>query len=103
MRMTIPRSQGKQAYYDARKSSWGDIFPHDPKNPPQVRYQSAGKDNNNIAELPGADIGKRKNKGHKKQVASYDSIAADLKESKKQRRREFARKTQEFENDDQTS
>lgn len=37
MRMTIPRSQGKQPYYDARKSGWGDIFPHLPKNPAQER------------------------------------------------------------------
>ena len=36
--MTVPKSQGKQPYYDARKSSWGDIFPHEPKNPPQVKY-----------------------------------------------------------------
>ena len=38
LRMTVPKSQGKQSFYDARKSSWGDIFPHEPKNPPQVRY-----------------------------------------------------------------
>ena len=38
MRMTIPKSQGKQPFYDARKSSWGDIFPHEPKNPPQERF-----------------------------------------------------------------
>ena len=38
LRMTVPKSQGKQPFYDARKSSWGDIFPHEPKNPPQVRY-----------------------------------------------------------------
>ncbi|KAE8233185.1 hypothetical protein CF326_g1782 [Tilletia indica] len=31
-RFTIPKSAGKQAYQDARKSSWGDIFPHPPKN-----------------------------------------------------------------------
>ena len=37
MRMIIPRSQGKQPYYDARKSGWGDIFPHLPKNPAQER------------------------------------------------------------------
>ncbi|KAI9229601.1 MAG: mitochondrial small ribosomal subunit Rsm22-domain-containing protein, partial [Piptocephalis tieghemiana] len=30
-RMTIPRSQGKIPYYDARKSRWGDLFPHPPK------------------------------------------------------------------------
>ncbi|KAH8916167.1 Rsm22-domain-containing protein [Atractiella rhizophila] len=29
----IPRSQGRQAYYDARKSHWGDAFPHRPKRP----------------------------------------------------------------------
>ena len=40
MRMTIPRSQGKQPYYDARKSSWGDIFPHKPKNAPQIRIST---------------------------------------------------------------
>jgi ribosomal protein RSM22 (predicted rRNA methylase) len=38
MRMTIPRSQGKQPYYDARKSGWGDIFPHPPKNSAQERH-----------------------------------------------------------------
>jgi ribosomal protein RSM22 (predicted rRNA methylase) len=38
MRMIIPRSQGKQPYYDARKSVWGDIFPHPPKNPAQERH-----------------------------------------------------------------
>jgi ribosomal protein RSM22 (predicted rRNA methylase) len=26
--MVIPRSQGKQVYYDARKSTRGDLFPH---------------------------------------------------------------------------
>jgi len=38
MRTIIPRSQGKQSYYDARKSSSGDIFPHQPKNPGQERH-----------------------------------------------------------------
>jgi ribosomal protein RSM22 (predicted rRNA methylase) len=36
-RHTIPKSQGKQAYYDARKSSWGDSFPWEGKNGPQIR------------------------------------------------------------------
>ncbi|KAK2461490.1 hypothetical protein APHAL10511_005953 [Amanita phalloides] len=45
MRMTIPRSQGRQPYYDARKSSWGDIFPHQPKNPGQERHLSSKKQN----------------------------------------------------------
>ncbi|GAA6063952.1 hypothetical protein JCM10212_004907 [Sporobolomyces blumeae] len=34
-RHTIPKSQGRQEYYDARKSAWGDSFPHAPKNGPQ--------------------------------------------------------------------
>ncbi|KAH9050521.1 Rsm22-domain-containing protein [Lactarius hengduanensis] len=38
LRMTVPKSQGNQPYYDARKSAWGDTFPHEPKNPPQVRF-----------------------------------------------------------------
>ena len=95
MRLTIPRSQGKQPYYDARKSSWGDIFPHDPKNPPQVRFQTSVKDKNDGTELPGSDIGKRKNKAHRKQVTSYDKIAADVKESKKHRRREYSAKAED--------
>ncbi|KAF8711656.1 Mitochondrial small ribosomal subunit Rsm22, partial [Rhizoctonia solani] len=36
-RITIPRSQGKQAYYDARKASWGDAFPHPPRITPLIR------------------------------------------------------------------
>ncbi|KAI8353357.1 mitochondrial small ribosomal subunit Rsm22-domain-containing protein [Blakeslea trispora] len=31
-RMTIPRSQGKIPYRDARKAMWGDLFPHPSKN-----------------------------------------------------------------------
>ncbi|KAI5480354.1 hypothetical protein MNV49_000929 [Pseudohyphozyma bogoriensis] len=31
-RHIIPKSQGRQAYYDARKASRGDSFPHPPKN-----------------------------------------------------------------------
>lgn len=66
MRMTIPRSQGKQPYYDARKSSWGDIFPHNPKNTPQVRI-SAPTNGINSSELPGSDIGKRQLKVQNRQ------------------------------------
>lgn len=40
MRMTVPKSQGKQPFYDARKSDWGDMFPHDPKNRPQIRFEA---------------------------------------------------------------
>jgi ribosomal protein RSM22 (predicted rRNA methylase) len=31
-RMVIPKSQGKGEFRDARKSRWGDLFPHDAKN-----------------------------------------------------------------------
>ncbi|KAG9122277.1 37S ribosomal protein S22 [Ceratobasidium sp. 392] len=56
-RITIPKSQGKQAYYDARKANWGDAFPHAPRIVPKVRTRGirrlgpfvpndeAGKDN----------------------------------------------------------
>lgn len=30
-RMIVPKSQGKQIYYDARKLNWGDLFPHQAK------------------------------------------------------------------------
>lgn len=39
-RLTISRSRGKQEFYDARKSSWGDSFPHEPTIPPVLRYKS---------------------------------------------------------------
>lgn len=36
-RIVIPRSQGKQHYYDARKANWGDLFPHEPRNGEVIR------------------------------------------------------------------
>lgn len=60
-RLTIPRSQGKQPYYDARKSSWGDIFPHPPKNRAIVRYPAASTSayasSSNIGSSPITGIG----------------------------------------------
>jgi hypothetical protein len=35
--MTFAKSHSKQAYHDARKASWGDIFPHSPKGKEVVR------------------------------------------------------------------
>lgn len=58
MRMTIPRSQGKQPFYDARKSSWGDIFPHEPKNRPQERYAPTRSKRLDGTPLKGDHIGK---------------------------------------------
>lgn len=41
-RFTIPKSQGKQAYSDARKSHWGDLFPHLAKNGNEKRPKRRG-------------------------------------------------------------
>ncbi|TBU34443.1 Rsm22-domain-containing protein [Dichomitus squalens] len=84
MRMTIPKSQGKQPYYDARKSSWGDIFPHEPKNPPQLRRQPA-----HPGDTPsqGQDIGKRRHHKADFKKASYAKLAEDIKERRRDQRR----------------
>ena len=87
MRMTIPRSQGKQPYYDARKSSWGDIFPHSSKNPPQERKSK--KDSESVHS--GDDIGKRKDLHRRRERASYTNLAGNLKENKKLSKKEYAR------------
>lgn len=42
-RFTIPKSQGKQAYSDARKSTWGDAFPHLSKHGSAVREKGNRK------------------------------------------------------------
>jgi ribosomal protein RSM22 (predicted rRNA methylase) len=85
MRMTIPKSQGKQAYYDARKSAWGDIFPHEPKNSPQERYTPAST--KGAVATKGADIGKRNGTEERarwsEKRTSYDAIAKEIKKSKK--------------------
>jgi ribosomal protein RSM22 (predicted rRNA methylase) len=35
-RINVPKSQGKQIYTDARKSHWGDLWPHPPKGTPII-------------------------------------------------------------------
>ena len=90
MRLTIPRSQGKQAYYDARKSSWGDIFPHEPKNPPQVKYTSSRGSRNNAN---GSDIGKGEQR--RSRSTTYEKLNSDIKDAKKQRRQERLRRAHE--------
>ena len=90
MRLTIPRSQGKQPYYDARKSSWGDMFPHPPKNAPQERYQPRFY-RKGACPPSGSDIGKRKELHRKRECASYDGIADQMKEQKKLSKRDYAR------------
>lgn len=36
-RLTVARSHGKQAYHDARKTNWGDLWPHEIKGKTSVR------------------------------------------------------------------
>ncbi|OXG74970.1 3-methyl-2-oxobutanoate hydroxymethyltransferase [Cryptococcus neoformans Gb118] len=36
-RLTYTKSHSKQSYHDARKSSWGDLFPHTSKGKPVIR------------------------------------------------------------------
>ena len=90
MRMTIPKSQGKQPFYDARKSSWGDIFPHPPKKSPIERYQPKS---NKAGQPPktGGDIGKRRDPFKGKERADYTTIAKSLREGKKLSKRDYAR------------
>jgi ribosomal protein RSM22 (predicted rRNA methylase) len=92
MRITIPKSQGKQPFYDARKSSWGDLFPHEPKNAPQERYQPTrtSKKEGGTTPVKGEHIGKRYKK-EKVVRTSYASLADDLKEKKKQVRKKRLR------------
>lgn len=86
MRLTIPKSQGKQPFYDARKSSWGDIFPHPPKNRPQERLQSTREGGSK-----GDDIGKRaKGRDRPKGERSYLKVEEALKERKRASRRDRA-------------
>ncbi|KAI9570198.1 Rsm22-domain-containing protein [Boletus coccyginus] len=82
MRLTIPKSQGKQLFYDARKSSWGDIFPHPPKNKPIERFQPTDEGTTPkqqcIRDAKGSDVGKRskgrgkKDKTHERSYAALD-------------------------------
>jgi Predicted rRNA methylase len=92
MRLTIPKSQGKQPYYDARKSAWGDIFPHQPKNPPQERHQPLrAKREGGTTPTRGADIGKRRQSNRTNGRASYQAVSDSLKEKRKKTRRDRIR------------
>ena len=91
MRMTIPKSQGKQPFYDARKSSWGDLFPHAPKNPPQERSQpQRAKRQGGATPAKGSDIGKRKSGNVKTVTSSYGKLSEGIKVQKKRVRKERA-------------
>lgn len=45
-RIVVPKSQGKSIYYDARKSQWGDLWPHPPKAQPIVHSDFSKKGRN---------------------------------------------------------
>ncbi|SPO21405.1 uncharacterized protein UTRI_00882 [Ustilago trichophora] len=58
-RFTISKASGKQAYQDARKSKWGDLFPHPPRGRSVVKvlnpltaleWQNASEENGAILE-----------------------------------------------------
>ncbi|GAA6004821.1 hypothetical protein JCM11491_002245 [Sporobolomyces phaffii] len=61
-RHTIPKSQGRQEYYDARKSAWGDAFPHAPKNGPQPSPSTSQALPTSPTRSATDDAGKPKNK-----------------------------------------
>ena len=89
MRLTIPKSQGKQVFYDARKSSWGDIFPHSSKNKEVERYRPS-VEGSTIKK--GNDIGKRgANTVDGKIKYSYEKLESDIKNRKKDERRQRRR------------
>ncbi|KAI0348145.1 Rsm22-domain-containing protein [Trametopsis cervina] len=91
MRMTIPKSQGKQPFYDARKSSWGDIFPHEPKNRPHEKFSPQHEgENPSPKDRDRPARSRHDDKRHK----SYTRLAEDLNEHKKKIRHQkllFAR------------
>ena len=89
MRLTIPRSQGKQAFYDARKSSWGDLFPHVPKIKPLERSQPKSRNKNKNFVGSGSDIGKR-GKHKTEEGPSYANLSmTGPRSSKKLTKRTF--------------
>jgi ribosomal protein RSM22 (predicted rRNA methylase) len=82
--MTIPKSQGKQTYYDARKSTWGDMFPHPSKNKEVERYRPPTE---GVSVRKGSDIGKRGiNRDGKKTKYSYEKLEKEIKSRKKDER-----------------
>lgn len=94
-RHTIPKSQGRQAYYDARKSAWGDSFPHPPKNGPQPSPSTAASAMDQLAlvdEMSGKPRSKFggdvKQRGKKAEREHGKREARVLREDGKRARRE---------------
>lgn len=85
MRVTIPKSQGKQPYYDARKSAWGDIFPHPSKNKEVERYRPQVE---GALVRKGNGNGKRGVNPDDKIKHSYEKLESEIKDRKKGERRQ---------------
>lgn len=54
-RYVCSKRQGKQVYTDARKSHWGDSFPHEPANTPVVRDRGIKR----LSDMPGQHKNKK--------------------------------------------
>jgi hypothetical protein len=54
--LTVAKSDTKQIYHDARKSSWGDLFPHRPKAAEIERNRGIKKLNKIKPLVEAADI-----------------------------------------------
>ncbi|KAJ9101137.1 hypothetical protein QFC21_003355 [Naganishia friedmannii] len=68
VRLTVAKSDTKQVYHDARKSSWGDLFPHRPKAAEIERTRGIKKLNKVKPLNEEADI----------ELAEDDALALDL-------------------------
>jgi ribosomal protein RSM22 (predicted rRNA methylase) len=88
--MTITKGQGKQEYYDARKSRWGDIFPHASKKKLVVRFEAKeGHIKESKRTAP------ERKKGMSENDNSYQAIFAKIEASKKRVRKQRARAEEE--------
>jgi ribosomal protein RSM22 (predicted rRNA methylase) len=85
--MTIPKSQGKQPYYDARKSQWGDLFPHGSKNKLVQRFPPGP---GVVIKGKGQDVSKWKDYGEP-QAFSYENVSDILKRRRWKEDRERVR------------
>lgn len=106
MRLTVPKSQGRQAFYDARKSLWGDIFPHPSKNKPIERFQPTDEGTTSkqqsIQSAKGSDVGKR-SKGRDRKDKTYERSYAALDDTLRREQKarwKASKKDLDFENDE---
>lgn len=96
-RLTISRSRGKQEYYDARKSSWGDSFPHEPTIPPVLRFKALRRlehfdpDESVLAVLELAERQKRKRAEGSGNKWNRDKSRVDRHEERRKARKDALR------------